>query len=164
MENMIAQIKPDFHFRELPSIPLTIFNKKKLVILDLDNTLVLPEKTETKKKIIKFVKQLNKKYKVVIYSNSSSVKKRKKALVKIFNSQVEFGFGRKPFKKSLMKLMEKYCVKGSDTVVIGDRLLTDILWGNRNKTTTILIDPLNPKKEQLYIQIARKIERIFLKE
>jgi len=53
--------------------------------------------------------------------------------------------------------MKKYKLSGSDIAVVGDQLVTDILLANRNKSYSILVDPLG-KKDLKITSLNRFIE------
>ena len=46
-----------------------------------------------------------------------------------------------------------------EIAVIGDRVATDVLLGNMHGCVTILVEPLDPTKDNAIVKLARKMER-----
>ena len=71
--------------------------------------------------------------------------------------------GGKPFKRKLNKVLEKIPYSSNEIAIIGDRVFTDILVGNRLGMYTILVDSVDyygRKKEKNKLQ---SLERYFAK-
>ncbi len=50
------------------------------------------------------------------------------------------------------------CIEEEKVAIIGDRILADIVMGNRFGFFTIYVDPIEPKKENLMVKMIRKFE------
>jgi phosphatidylglycerophosphatase GEP4 len=48
-----------------------------------------------------------------------------------------------------------------EVLMVGDRILTDILFANRNKFKSILVDPISTREEEVGIRFLRIFENIF---
>lgn len=162
---MFKKFIPDYHFKSIYDIDYNYFLNKgyKVVMLDLDNTLIpYHEKMPNKELILWKEKLLELGFILIIVSNS-----RKERVEKFAES---FGllcvkFAKKPFKKGFkeaLKILE-YKYKPNEILFIGDQLLTDIYGSNRVSFTSILIDPINSKTEALITKINRLIEAFFRK-
>ena len=51
----------------------------------------------------------------------------------------------KPYRGKLDKVMKKYEYNQSEIAVVGDQILTDVLFGNKAGITSILVNPLSLK-------------------
>ncbi len=113
----------------------------KCILFDLDNTLLPPKTKEVSKKLVDFIKQVKKtNIRFIIYSNS--LKKRVSDVANRLDLEY-FYFVRKPYRGKIDKIVKKYEYNQSEMAVIGDQLLTDVLFGNRVGITTILVNPLS---------------------
>ncbi len=156
--NLFLKIIPDYKFGKLINIDISIFSNKDLIIFDVDNTLVFSEDTKTKKEIIDWFKKINEDYRCICLSNSRTIKKRKEEISKLLGCEIFLSKFKKPSKKLFKSIKEIYNVKAGKVIVVGDRIFSDILFGNLNGASTILVDPIN-NKENILIKIIRKMER-----
>ncbi len=140
-------------------------NGIKLLICDLDNTLVAHYKKLPSNKIVKFFEQLKLiGIKVVIISNNTQ--KRVNVFCKNLPIDGYYGGAKKPFKGQTLKIIKKYNVKLKEIIIMGDQLVTDILLANRLKVESILIQPivsvdLSMNKFNYFLEkfIYKKLER-----
>ncbi len=132
------------------------------IIFDLDNTIVpwdenkLDERT---KKLIEDIKNLG--FKVVILSNNWSQRR-----VKHFSKLIRLpalGYALKPRSRSFKRALEIMGTTPETTLVIGDRILTDIYGGNKLGMFTILVSPLNKKELWIKRWTVRLIENYLIK-
>ena len=150
-------IFPDYEFEDVTKIDENLFKNKDLIILDIDNTLVYPETTKIREDIQKWFQKINKKYKCVCFSNSLTIKKRKNEIKSQLNCDFYISRNKKPSKKLFKKIILRYNARPEKTLVIGDFRFTDVLFGNLNNATTILVKPFS-HLESKKIRILRKIE------
>ena len=114
----------------------------RLLIFDLDNTILkmgddLPEEC-----IIDLFKNLNKEFKIVIASNN--IQRKVKKIAEYLNCDYLYSM-MKPTIKIKKFLDKRYNLDSSKVAIIGDQIVTDIFVGNRLKLYTILVDPLSEK-------------------
>ena len=136
-------------------------NNISCVLLDIDNTLVADNDPYPDEKATEFVSRLkSSELKICLVSNN------KIGRVESFNS----GFGlkaihraHKPFCRKLNRAIKELDAKKSETLLIGDQLLTDIPAGNFAGIRTMLVNPINPGKENLFFKFKRFIENYILK-
>lgn len=152
---------PDFSFSNLTDIGFDFFKEVELIIFDIDNTLVFSETAETKKEIIDWFYKINSRHKCICLSNSRTIFKRKDKISELLKCDIFLSHHKKPFKRLFQELKEKYNFGNGKIFVVGDRIFTDILFGNLNGAKTILVKPLG-KKENIFIRIIRKIESFIL--
>lgn len=140
---MFNKYFPDFYYNRVELIPLSLFldNNIKLVILDMDNTLV-NYKYELNPKVIKWIKSLKKQdIKCHILSNS-----RRKRHVERIAKKVGIDYiykAKKPKSDGFEKLTRKFNIPKENTVIIGDQIFTDIIGGKKFGIKTILVKPIN---------------------
>ena len=136
--------KPKMYQKSIYDINYSILKKQniKVIIFDLDNTLLGAYQEEPDDKLIKFINELKKDFKIIVASNNT------KARVKKVCDKLDCDYLYSILKPT--KLMKKYFKKKfnydfSETVIIGDQVVTDILLGNRLNIYTILVDPREDK-------------------
>ena len=117
---------------------------KRGIILDLDNTIVLWNKTELSTRGQSFLRKaqaLN--YKIFLLSNAGH--QRTKIIAQKYNlAYLAPAF--KPRKKAFLKAAKNMNLSKTAILVIGDQIFTDIWGGNRSGCYTILVDPLSPSE------------------
>lgn len=136
---------PNADFKRVSNITVEFLNKNniKVLILDVDNTLIdyyknLSEQT------IKWVKNL-KEHNFKLYILSNSNKKDKIEMVANKLDLPYIGFAKKPLKSGFLKIQKKVNERPENIAVVGDQLFTDIVGGNRCNMFTILVEPIEQK-------------------
>ncbi|MFK5883128.1 MAG: YqeG family HAD IIIA-type phosphatase [Candidatus Izemoplasma sp.] len=130
----------------------------RLILTDLDNTLISYEEDLPDKEILnKFDELKNLGFEVIIISNNHPPRIRK--FIKETNIK-GLGDARKPLAIGLKKAMKiaKDRPPKDVTMFIGDQLMTDVYGGNRFGIYTILVDPIKRKTEKWYTRLNRRIE------
>ena len=133
-------------------------NGLRLVLTDLDNTLIsYDEEKPTKEIIDKFDELVSIGFEVIVISNNVPSR------INLFLKDLDYkglGNARKPLLVGLRKALrladKNYSHK--ETVIIGDQLMTDVYCANRFHSYSILVNPLKKKTEKWYTKINRKIE------
>ena len=161
MMNLFFKIIPNYRFNKLTDIDVNIFSNKDLIIFDVDNTLVFSETVETKKEIIDWFNKINNDYQCIGLSNSWTIKKRKDRIFQLLGCKIFLSGFKKPSKKLFNNIKEVYGVEASKMIIVGDRIFSDVLFGNLNGATTVLINPLS-NKENILIKIIRRVEGLAL--
>jgi HAD superfamily phosphatase (TIGR01668 family) len=86
-------------------------------------------------------------------NNKEKVEKVAKAL------QIPYKhFAMKPLKRGFKYIQKETNIKPENIAVVGDQIFTDVLGGNRCGMTTILVDPIDDKKDYWYTAWKRPIE------
>ena len=160
-KGLIGNLLPDYRFKNLIGIDAVLFSGSGLIIFDVDNTLVFPETTETKAEVIEWFKEMKKEHRCLCLSNSRTISKREKRISQVFDCEFFLSKNKKPSKKLFKEIKKKFSFPCSEIVVVGDRVFSDILFGNRSGATTILVEPLTCK-EKILTKIFRKTENFII--
>lgn len=154
---------PDIYVKSVYDIDYDNLKSRgiKCVLFDLDNTLLPPKTKEVSKKLVDFIKQAKKtNIRFIIYSNSN--KKRVSDVAGRLDLEF-FYFARKPYRGKIDKIVKKYEYNQSEIAIVGDQLLTDVLFGNRVGITAILVNPLSVN-DKIFTKFNRIRERKIYKK
>ena len=147
----------------LPELPIKHFLEKniKLLILDADKTLVHQQGTQAKQEVKEWVTEAKKKLDMHILSNNPS----KKRISKIASSlHLPYTYlASKPRSSSLKKVLEFKDVKNDQIAIIGDRIFTDIILGNRMGIYTVLVKPVENQINNNTLFNTQQIEKYIAK-
>lgn len=154
---------PKAYFNKVEDITMEFLlkNKIKVLILDVDNTLIDYNKNLSES-IVKWTKELKGQgIKLYILSNTNHKEKVETVANKL---QIPYiNLAKKPFKKGFLKIRDILKEKEENIAVIGDQIFTDVLGGNRCKMFTILVDPIS-QKDYFYTAWKRPLENIIKKK
>ena len=136
----------------------------RLILTDLDNTLISYKETEPLEAQYAWVKKMKEiGFEIIIVSNNSH-KERVSRFAELLDIKY-LNFALKPtkigMKKALKMARQKY--NSNEVVALGDQLMTDILVANRMKFHSILVKAVDRKSDILPTRINRKLERHVLK-
>ena len=73
------------------------------------------------------------------------------------------GDAKKPKTDGINLALQQLNVSASETVMVGDRPLTDILAGKRADMKTILVQSISYEKESKIVHFVRALERLSIK-
>ena len=96
-----------------------------------------------------------------LFSNNPS-----KNRINLIAEQLDLEFtylGRKPSKRKLKKVLDQIPYSSSEIAIIGDRVFTDILVGNRLGMYTILVDSVDSYGRRIERNNFQSIERSLAK-
>lgn len=133
----------------------------KGIILDLDSTLMAPRAGKLTDEAANWLAAATTNFKVAVVSNNNHDDYIKK-VANLLSIPV-FGRAGKPDSRTLLEVLERLNLKPHESVLIGDRPLTDILGGQRAGMKTVLVYPLKSMKEALLVTLVRKLERLVIK-
>ena len=131
----------------------------KLIIFDLDNTILKVDQELPNERIKGLIKKLCQDFKIVIASNN--VKERVSKVSKYLGCDHLYSIG-KPTKKIKRFIDKRYGITMDKTAIIGDQIVTDIFMGNRLSMFTILVDPIG-EKDLKVTYFNRWLEKIIMK-
>lgn len=139
-------------------------NGKRLILTDLDNTLISYKATEPTDELYKWKSELEGMgFEIIIVSNSG--KKRVKHFANMLGIKY-VNLSTKPLKRGFQKALKiastKY--KKEEVVVLGDQLLTDVYGAKRMKLSMVLVKAIDNKTERLVTKHNRKNEDKMLKK
>ena len=157
MENF----KPNMYYKSIFDINYDLLLKKgiKVLIFDLDNTIMTVDEDEPKSSVVELFNKLSNDFKVFIASNN--LKERVRRIGDKLGVHA-FYLVRKPSGKIKKLLLNKITVEMNEVAVIGDQIMTDIHMGNRLGMKTILVDPMGEKDLKITF-FNRTVEKIILK-
>ena len=133
---------------------------KKVILTDLDNTLVGTDVKVPTPEIIEFLNQAKELgFEVIIVSNNN------KERVSLFAKDLEIMAHHKSLKPLTIKLRRvlKHHQK-SEVVMMGDQLMTDVLVSKRLGLYTILVEPVVLSADESSTKFNRKLERFVVNQ
>ena len=154
----MKNLYPDMYLQRVQDITIEdlMKNKIKLVILDIDNTLIdyyknLPDE------VVEWIKEMKGQgIKLYLLTNTNS-KEKAEGVAKKLDLPYE-SFAMKPLRRGFRKVQKITKVKTENIAVVGDQIFTDVLGGNRCKMFTILVEPIDKQKDYWYTAWKRPIE------
>ncbi len=127
------------------------------LVLDVDNTLISGKSTVLDERVINWVRNAKDHFKIHLLSNNPS-KERIEKIAQQLN--VDYAYrGLKPSRSSLKRVLNDIGLESSAVAIIGDRILTDILVGNRQGIYTILVNPIGIESSSQRFYSIRSLER-----
>lgn len=129
----------------------------RLLLCDIDNTLVAHDIPLPDERVLRFVKEVQEAGIVVVFI-SNNVKER----VQIFAKDLSvscYPFAMKPLPITFRKVLKDYNINRKYVAMLGDQLLTDMLGANLMGLYTILTAPV-AQKDLRYTKMNRKIENM----
>ena len=133
----------------------------KALILDVDGTLTSGKKPVISNDIKNWVINSKKFFYTYLFSNNPSRTRIKQIADEL---DLEFTYsGGKPSKRKLKKILDKIPYSSNEVAIIGDRVFTDILVGNRLGMYTILVDSVDYYGKKIERNKFQSIERFLAK-
>ncbi len=157
-------LKPDYNVESLFDIDFKEIKAQGVnaVLFDLDSTVMPSKSGEYPAKVIELLQSLKQNFVVAIISNN----KNKNYIDKV-QSQSNFtviGHANKPSPKIMKEFLKSVNITPEQTVMIGDRPLTDILAGKLLGSKTILVDSITKDTENKLTRFVRKLERLTIRK
>ena len=129
----------------------------KALILDVDGTLISGHNPVLSNDIKNWIINSNKYFYTYLFSNNPSRNR-----IKLIADQLDLEYtysGGKPGKQKLNKVLERIPYSSNEIAIIGDRVFTDILVGNRLGMYTILVDSVDYYGKRIEKNNFQSIER-----
>ncbi len=144
-------------YNDVFAIPFSELKLKgyRIILLDLDNTLLPYDQSEPTPALLEWFKQLKKDFDVVLMSNNHQDR------VRFFAQAVDCPFvssAKKPLKYGYRKALRQVASQGLP-IAIGDQLMTDVLGASRMNIPSILVKPIKKRSEKWFTKINRFLER-----
>ena len=154
---------PNFYYESITHIDYPLLKKqgKSTLFFDLDNTIMSYDETLISEEIYSFLSKLSNDFTIVVVSNSgfqrvsTACKSRK---LKFIHS------AKKPFHTGFIRALKLANATASESVFIGDQLMTDILGSNRLGFTSILVFPVKKRSDHIFTRFNRFIEKRMIKK
>lgn len=153
---LLDKFTPTYHAKNIYEVDMLFYKALdiKVVLLDLDNTLASYKVKSPSTRCQMLIKTFKRNgIRPIITSNNNGPR------VKEFANDLDieyFSLVGKPFKKRLLKLLDKLSIDKDDCLIIGDQLMTDIRCGNSAKIKTLLTEKLVEEDS-----IITKFNRLF---
>ena len=128
------------------------------LLLDVDGTLVNRKSNMIPKTVKKWIKESKQLFSLYLISNNPS-KKRIANIAKELNLRYKYN-ASKPRKKVTLSAIEEIGREPKNIAIIGDRIFTDIIVGNRCNIKTILVKRLNRDGLPIKFNLTLKIEKL----
>ncbi|MDA1352960.1 MAG: YqeG family HAD IIIA-type phosphatase [bacterium] len=133
----------------------------RTILLDLDNTLMTYEQKELSLQKYNWVERLKiQGFRVFIISNNSSKRRVQRVAKQLMIDGLYFS--TKPLVFGAKELAERQMIDFERTIVVGDQVLTDVIFGNWLRAHTVLIEPLN-KRLSFIKTLQREVELFLLR-
>lgn len=162
LRQIVRNLYPTYIYDKVENIPYSLIEELgiKMIILDMDNTLIDNKHTYSKdlKKWAKNMKSNG--VKLYILSNSPFGKVVQK-IAKELGMKYLYN-ANKPSTKGFKKIEADTKVNKENILMVGDQLFTDVWGGNRYGIKTILVKPIKTS-ETIITKVKRPFEKIVLK-
>ena len=129
----------------------------KALILDVDGTLVSGNNPVLSNSVKNWVINSKEYFYIYLCSNNPSKKR-----IKLIAEQLDLEFtysGGKPSTRKLKKILDRIPYSSNEIAIIGDRVFTDILVGNRLGMYTILVDSVDSYGKRIESNNFQSFER-----
>ncbi len=153
--------QPDHIFESTYGITPEFFisNGIKYVISDIDNTLITYDDAGPTQRCRDWIDQMTEAgIKIAFLSNNKNDR------VAVFNESLGFSAyakAGKPFAKKAKMLLAEMGAEKSETCLLGDQLLTDVLCGKSLGVKTVLVSPIKDRTDA-FTKFKRKLEKLIL--
>ena len=129
-----------------------------VLLLDVDGTLVNRKSTQIPKSVKNWISESKKLFTLYLISNNPS----KKRIAKIANElKLKYKYNAsKPRKTRTLHAIEEVTSESKNIAIIGDRIFTDIIVGNRCNIKTILVKRLNKDGLPIKFNLTLIIEKL----
>ena len=136
-------------------------NGKRVILTDLDNTLVGASVKKPTQEIIDFLTNAQSLgFEVIIVSNNK--KERVLHFAEDLSIKAAHHKALKPLKLKLRKILKQY--DRNQVVMIGDQLMTEVLVAKRLGLYTILVEPIHLDSDENSTKFNRRLERFVVKQ
>ena len=158
---MRSIIKPYWN-TELPIYNVSQSELKKkgidCLFLDVDGTLINRKSNKIPKAVKIWIFEAKKKFSLYLISNNPS-KERIGEIARELEIRYKYN-ALKPRKKSTLHAISQVNFESKNIAIIGDRIFTDIIVGNRCNIKTILVKRLNRDGLPLQFNLTLLIEKL----
>lgn len=132
----------------------------KYLIYDIDNTILPVNEIKVSTELKKFFNQLKKDFTIILLSNNNEC--RVKPVAEELNVK-SVANANKPDKIAYEKIKQEINIQECNTAMIGDQMLSDIVFGNKYNFYTILVEPYK-KKYDIKTGTSRLLQNILMKK
>jgi HAD superfamily phosphatase (TIGR01668 family) len=159
---------PDYEVKSLNEIQKILEQSSiDAIILDIDQTIVSFKETQIPEEIQLLIQSLQLKYRICFLSNFPHTEdriKRIRAIETQLGIEAIFSKRRKPSPAAFQMALDFLGSEPKKTMMVGDRVLTDIVGANQLGLRTVLVEPLDKKTDPFFmVRLPRFFERHYLK-
>lgn len=129
----------------------------KGVVFDIDNTVVAQDAPADEAAKRYFAQLHAAGIKTFILSNN--IEPRVKAFAEAVGCDY-YHKAQKPSRRGYLAAIRRMHLKRKEVVVIGDQLFTDIWGANRSRIRSVLVAPVEPKKDTAGVRLKRPFEKL----
>jgi HAD superfamily phosphatase (TIGR01668 family) len=140
-------ITPDLVLQKpIWSLTPALLSEYKLrgLILDVDNTIIGDSETEVSPEVRQWIDTIRCDYNIWLISNNFS-NRRIQGIAESLNLPYRSRAG-KPSRRTVRQALEAMKMQPLEVGMVGDRLFTDVLVGNRLGMFTVLVQPIDNRK------------------
>ena len=130
----------------------------KCLLIDVDGTLVNRKSTKIPNTVKDWISDSKKLFSIYLISNNPS-KKRISKIAKELKLKYKYN-ASKPRKKATMDAIKEVSIETKNIAIVGDRILTDIIVGNRCNIKTILVKRLNKDGLPIKLNLTLTVEKL----
>ena len=143
----------------LPNIPLDYLIAKgiKGLILDVDGTLLHREENKLHQSVVEWTQEAKELLSLHLVSNHPS-KKRIGSIANELGVDYKFRAG-KPRRKYMKVALDNFNMKSNEIAILGDRIFTDVLVGNRLGMFTVLVKPIDINGDNTFKNTLQRTEK-----
>lgn len=152
--------RPEYDFKTVRDITDAIFQKYRLVLFDLDNTIApyeRPVPNEIDRELFCRLSRLG--------IDFAFISNNKPCRLKTYCEGTDWFYiseAGKPSPKGVLECIKHFGKSTGDVLCVGDQLLTDCLAAHRAGVDFCLVEPINDRTD-LFFKFKRAIERPILK-
>ncbi len=136
--------------QELLDLPI------RALVLDVDRTLLPRRQSALPVSVLGWLKRAHQQLPIHLLSNNPS-RKRVGAVAEQLNLPYTISAG-KPRRSALRRVMAELKLPHHEVALIGDRLFTDVIAGNRLGLFTVLVKPIDPSGQPCQRDRLQKLE------
>lgn len=161
----LRPLTPDFHARSVQDIDFALLRSRGVyvAVFDIDSTLVPYEHLELSMESEKFLLEQKEagnidEYYIATNRRTNDIEE----IAATIGAQVIHArsmLDSKPWQRFFARLLDEIDRPPSECAMIGDKVFTDILGGNRAGMQTILVEKLGPDSRQDRLMPFRRLER-----
>jgi len=134
---------PDISKDDIYEITPQMFTSRgiKLVLIDVDNTIAPYSRDDADERLLSWAQRI-KGAGLALHILSNNHHERPGIFARALGIEYD-GSSRKPFTKTLKKVLARYCAAPGEAALIGDQIYTDVLCAKRSGVLAVLVKPID---------------------
>ncbi|MGK7908705.1 MAG: YqeG family HAD IIIA-type phosphatase [Synechococcus sp.] len=123
------------------------------LILDIDNTIVPTTRPEATTEVKSWLEEMQNAFPIWLVSNNWNASRIRR--IAIDSNLPHISRAGKPSRRALRKAAEEMQLPPPEIAVVGDRIFTDVIGGNRLGMLTTFVDPVEPTLRRPQFSLER---------